>query len=191
MLFRSVVNFSLRHKIKEWMPEFIRIELKNGKIFMEPFYASNLGSATSIYLRPSCHNCYFKDGNRVGDITIGDYWHAKISEKYYNKLGTSLIICNTPKGKEMLNALDDFILAKPSYNYSLKSNFGLHNNPVHPKRNIFSTTLKNNTLNYTCKKVLSRKNKIKQKLFKHCPKTAQKIIYFLLWAKKQNKKKIF
>lgn len=50
-------------------------------------------------LRPSCHNCKYANCDRIGDVSIGDYW--KIKEKHpemYNKMGTSVLLVNTEKG---------------------------------------------------------------------------------------------
>lgn len=49
--------------------------------------------------RPSCHKCRFKNQNRAGDISIGDFWGI---EKYHPHLksekGVSLILINSAYG---------------------------------------------------------------------------------------------
>lgn len=54
--------------------------------------------------RPSCYECHFTKTARVADISLGDLWgvHIYCPELYGNNGGTSLIICNTYKGKEAL-----------------------------------------------------------------------------------------
>ncbi len=53
--------------------------------------------------RKSCFHCMYSNYNRVGDITIGDYWGI---EKYHrelkDKLGVSLVITNSEKGEKFL-----------------------------------------------------------------------------------------
>ena len=53
------------------------------------------------YVRNSCIGCRFGNINRVGDITIGDFYHLKISSKQFQK-GVSLILANTAKGDAII-----------------------------------------------------------------------------------------
>lgn len=55
--------------------------------------------------RPSCYECKFTNIARIADITLGDLWgvHIFCPELYGNNKGASLIICNTHKGKGVLN----------------------------------------------------------------------------------------
>ncbi len=51
-------------------------------------------------LRPSCHNCYFTNLNRVSDMTLGDYWGIEdVKPDFDDSKGVSVILINTPKGK--------------------------------------------------------------------------------------------
>ena len=51
--------------------------------------------------RPSCYKCPFTTKGRVADITLGDLWgvHIYCPELYGNNGGSSLVVCNTEKGK--------------------------------------------------------------------------------------------
>lgn len=52
--------------------------------------------------RPACEKCAFTSTDRVGDITIADYWGIEeFSPESYNPLGVSVVITNNHKG-EML-----------------------------------------------------------------------------------------
>ena len=55
--------------------------------------------------RPSCYKCPFTTKQRIADISLGDLWgvHIYCPELYGKNGGSSLIICNSNKGK---NALD-------------------------------------------------------------------------------------
>lgn len=58
------------------------------------------GFLTNIYLRPSCHECRFRNGASQSDITVGDFWGARVVEQDMDDdKGISLILFNTPKGK--------------------------------------------------------------------------------------------
>ena len=59
--------------------------------------------------RKSCYSCPYSSYNRVGDITIGDYWGIeKHHRELKDKLGVSLVITNTEKGDNFFkNASSD------------------------------------------------------------------------------------
>ena len=57
----------------------------------------------SMINRRSCSNCQFSSYERVGDITIGDFWGiAKSKPELIDSKGVSLLICNTEKGYQLL-----------------------------------------------------------------------------------------
>ena len=74
------------------------------------------GSYFNAYLwgysqRKACFSCKYACMNRVGDITIGDFWGInEILPEMYDKKGTSLVSCNSKKGKEVLDFIDKYIL---------------------------------------------------------------------------------
>ena len=57
----------------------------------------------NLYMRPSCYNCRFKDRNTlVADITLADFWGiGNAYPELDNDMGTSMVILNTEKGKEL------------------------------------------------------------------------------------------
>lgn len=60
--------------------------------------------------RKSCYQCHYAKANRVGDFSIGDFWglgHQGIPFKHDMTKGVSLLIVNTERGREIMNALDD------------------------------------------------------------------------------------
>jgi hypothetical protein len=64
-------------------------------------------------LRKSCYNCKFKKLPHKSDITLGDFWGVKKKyPKTYNKYGTSIIIINSNKGKELLDEIKKTIFIK-------------------------------------------------------------------------------
>lgn len=56
-----------------------------------------------IMLRPSCHNCYFANTKRVGDLTLADFWGIeKHNAGFDDDKGVSLVLVNSSKGAELL-----------------------------------------------------------------------------------------
>lgn len=60
---------------------------------------------TFSFTRLSCYQCKYSNISRVSDVTIGDFWRFQESpnrDKYENLMGSSIIVVNSDKGKEML-----------------------------------------------------------------------------------------
>lgn len=57
-----------------------------------------------IMLRPSCGRCPFANMERPSDLTLGDFWGWEKAAPDMNKddKGLSLLICNTEKGRALL-----------------------------------------------------------------------------------------
>jgi len=59
-------------------------------------------------LRPSCNVCPFANLDRVGDLTIGDYWGI---ESHFPEMdddrGVSIALVNTEVGRDLLNVVGD------------------------------------------------------------------------------------
>lgn len=103
--------------------------------------------------RPSCYNCRFVTPERVGDISIADFWGVGKYKpyKYDTTKGCSLVLLNTEKGNRLFNAIaTELDYDKRSWEEALKVNNQLHSQPVCPKDReeaIFS--LYNNDYNTT------------------------------------------
>ncbi len=55
---------------------------------------------------PGCSNCSFLVRNRVGELTLGDFFGIeKIDKEMFDNNGASLILANTEKGMEVLRAI--------------------------------------------------------------------------------------
>ena len=67
--------------------------------WFNPFWSIWLGHLMS---RPSCYKCQFTTSDRIADITLGDLWgvHLYCPELYGRNGGSSLVVCNTEKGKK-------------------------------------------------------------------------------------------
>ena len=60
--------------------------------------------------RLSCANCAYTNYNRVGDLTIGDFWGIERSHKEFSDcLGVSLVMVNTEKGQKLLDACETIV----------------------------------------------------------------------------------
>jgi len=69
------------------------------------FYYSHL------FFRPSCYICEYANLRRPGDITIADYWGIeKAHPEFADKNGVSLVLINTPKGKQLFESIQKSVL---------------------------------------------------------------------------------
>lgn len=104
------VNFR-RKKLKGEIQD-IEVIFDNGKVYNEypdfDVFRSFYGKKLS--LRPSCYECKYACSQRSGDITIGDFWGIeKTLPQFKSPYGTSLLLANTQKGKDILESISEDI----------------------------------------------------------------------------------
>lgn len=100
------VNF--RHKDENNKSYCLKIKLKNGQVLINTL-------ETSIFRRlffrgfafpDGCYKCPFANLNRLGDITLGDFWGIEnIFPAFPAKNGVSEILVNSEKGNILLTNL--------------------------------------------------------------------------------------
>lgn len=138
----------------KWDFEVMKIELENGKTlkkdrWFNPYWNIWLNHLMS---RPSCYKCPYTTQDRVADITLGDLWgvHLYCPELYGNNGGSSLVIANSEKGK---NVLED--AKKYMYGHDLKFKDALrYQKPLrecisyNENRELFINDLKDSEVSY-------------------------------------------
>lgn len=78
---------------------------RTSQLFKVLFYSS-------LILRPSCYQCGYANFNRIGDITIGDFWGIeKIMPAFDDNLGVSLVLLNTDKGEALFVASGESLIS--------------------------------------------------------------------------------
>lgn len=69
---------------------------------------------SGCFTRPSCYSCPFKRLPHDSDITLGDFWGIeKIDPSMDQDKGTSLVLLNTEKGRNVFSQAKPFIQYKP------------------------------------------------------------------------------
>lgn len=108
-----------------------------------------------IALRDSCYECKFKKKNRNSDITLADFWGInEVMPEMNDEKGTSLVLVNSEKGKELLEELEDKIEIK-QVNFEL----AISNNPsmtTCPEKNSYREEFFKNLDNMGLKDVIAR-----------------------------------
>lgn len=114
----------------------------------------------SLTYRENCYTCPYANSQRVGDLTLGDFWglgNLK-SEKKDEDKGISLILVNTEKGAELLQSVEsNLFLEKRPIGEAVEGNSQLrHPSIKHKNRILFEIDYKKygytksiiNALNY-------------------------------------------
>ena len=101
----KILTYSFRDKSFGWKLPLVKAKFSNGTVYsrylpLDPFYA---GYRKLIYVRECCYSCKYAKQQRVGDITLGDFWG--VPGKCFNFDGVSLVLVNSSKGKWLFNKI--------------------------------------------------------------------------------------
>lgn len=122
---KKVKKLEHRNKDINWKDYCVKIEFDKGEYIeshnRDPFMQAFL---RDTILRDSCYDCQFKKKNRISDITLADFWGIdKVLPALDDNKGTSLVIINSQKGKEILEKIKDKItLQKVDFEEAIKYN---------------------------------------------------------------------
>lgn len=166
----NLQEISFRNKDNGWKEYNVNFEYDNNKyinnhnkdLYIKAFLQD-------IALRDSCYNCLFKKKNRISDITLADFWGIEnvLPEMDDNK-GTSLVIVNSNKGKELIEKIKNKIIYQEvnfeeaiKCNPSMTKSVGMNKN-----RDKFFDNIDNMKFDKLVKKYTSHNNIIKRALGK-------------------------
>ncbi len=103
---KTITNVDFRDKKSGW-GTLLSIKFVDGTTHYD-LYNGNYFRAflSGLAMREACYHCKYAQGQRVGDITIGDFWNIGEYKKELNDNGgTSMVLCNTAKGIRLMNML--------------------------------------------------------------------------------------
>lgn len=109
----SINSIDFRNKKHGWKTYSVELIFKNLKKYEEIFINDAFMQLflKDICLRPSCHNCQFKNLNRPADITLGDCWGI---ENYMPNMdddkGTSVMLIHSKRGEELFDIIKNQII---------------------------------------------------------------------------------
>lgn len=122
-------NYQFRSKNKAFAPPYYyhytwSNGTKEGVCLLDRYYADFLKGNNH---RQSCYQCRYANLNRVGDLTIGDFWGA---EHYLRGIdpskGVSLVRVNSPRGEALLEVIAPQVtLAKVTTQMAVAGNHNL------------------------------------------------------------------
>lgn len=122
----KIIDFKFRDKSKRWGRFLVSLTIKDdNKVYKEYIDAFNssyyqLFLDSEIY-RENCYECPYARKERIGDITIGDFWDIELEHPEYIKnkkieidKGISCIIVNSDNGNELMDKYGKDIIILPS-----------------------------------------------------------------------------
>ena len=82
------------------------------RLWNDNFLKGFLGGLIS---RDSCYHCPFAQPQRIGDITIGDFWGLQDTDKFPDEIkdGISVVLPNTEKGKQFISEIKEYVNIVP------------------------------------------------------------------------------
>ena len=140
---KKVVGIDFRNKASFGWSSNMTVYFDDGTRYLERAGTDPFFRAFSRVLdtRPSCAGCRYTTFPRQGDISIGDFWGVeKINRELNDRRGTSLVLVNSSKGQEMLEATQNVmkkIQKVPVEEACTKSGSIDHQIKQHPERNRF------------------------------------------------------
>ncbi len=104
----TVTSFNFRDKLFGWREHVCSCYIHKRQYFTRDFV--NI-FYSSLCLNELCYVCPYSNMERCGDITLGDYWGIEhVCREMSDDLGTSLVIVNSEKGKELFEQSKSRIL---------------------------------------------------------------------------------
>lgn len=107
----KIQSYTFRDKQKGWRGQNVTIHTESGVVRDEDAKLYSSLYFNSVIIRPACHSCHFSSVERVGDITIGDFWGiAKENSSFNDNMGVSTVLVNSEKGKRLFEAINHRIV---------------------------------------------------------------------------------
>lgn len=104
----KIISYNFRDKSRGWGLKYkVKTKTKTKVLsgVLDPYYYHFLEGNT---YRESCYYCRYCRKERVGDITIGDYWGIeKEHPNFFSTKGVSCVLVNTSKGMEAFSAVQE------------------------------------------------------------------------------------
>jgi len=165
---KMILNVNMRYVHRTpWIPQWIKIDYEDGTEDVKVFYETEIGRAVHIMQRRSCYQCRFNGNRHYSDVTIGDYHGADPNESYYNPYGTSILVINTVKGKELVDTMlkDEPNFFETDYNVVAKTNPRLKESwKPHSMREQFGKWMQKDGLFVAAKNSWSLRQRVRRKI---------------------------
>lgn len=111
----QVTHINFRDKRHGWHRFSMAIETKNNTVSTntldrDPYLVCFL---RNLCLRPACMACVYTQPQRIGDITLGDFWNiGKCHPELDDDRGISEVLLNTARGEQLFQSCSDYLFTQ-------------------------------------------------------------------------------
>lgn len=141
---KSIKNVNFRSKVNGWTGKKFSFEVvysdnsSESEIITKDLYHRTF--FTGLNVRNSCYSCKFTDPNKLGDLTLADFWGVEeLMPHMDDGIGTSISFINTEKGSNVLNEIKNQIKFEYiDYKIAIEQNkAAITSVKLNPKREVF------------------------------------------------------
>lgn len=123
----KIIGYDFRAKSYGWGLDYMsktKTKTKTKPSTLDPYYYHFLEGTT---YRECCYRCNYCTKDRVGDITIGDYWGVeKEHPEFYSTKGVSCLLVNSEKGMRLWNLIkSEFYFLESTFEQVARANHNL------------------------------------------------------------------
>lgn len=125
----KIIGYDFRDKSCGWGLDYMsktktKTKTKIKPSTLDPYYYHFLEGTT---YRECCYRCNYCTKERVGDITIGDYWGVeKEHPEFYSAKGVSCFLVNSEKGMRLWNLIkSEFYFLESTFEQVARANHNL------------------------------------------------------------------
>lgn len=123
----KIIGYDFRDKSCGWGLDYMsktKTKTKTKPSTLDPYYYHFLEGTT---YRECCYRCIYCTKERVGDITIGDYWGVeKEHPEFYSAKGVSCFLVNSEKGMRLWNLIkSEFYFLESTFEQVARANHNL------------------------------------------------------------------
>lgn len=123
----KIIGYDFRDKSCGWGLDYMsktKTKTKTKPSTLDPYYYHFLEGTT---YRECCYRCNYCTKDRVGDITIGDYWGVeKEHPEFYSAKGVSCFLVNSEKGMRLWNLIkSEFYFLESTFEQVARANHNL------------------------------------------------------------------
>ncbi len=160
----NITYISFRDKKKGWRNKQFKIVTPSQDISK---YCNNNASVLRLYeqnisFRDACYHCKYMNLNRVGDISIGDFWGIeRINSKLDDNTGVSAVIISTEKGAMLLSEISANVTLNEFSASEISQQVLREYTPLNSRRKSFVEDYENGGT----EKILSKYGRVKGKLY--------------------------
>lgn len=174
-----VLCYNFRDKSSGWGVNFrvkTKYKTKTRSCVIDPYYYHFLQG--DIY-RECCYHCKYCNTQRIGDMTIGDYWGIEeIMPDFFSKKGVSCLLLNSEKAMSYIPLIQDlFYMRRSTLPDVMKHQHNLsYPTPRSPFRDTVYQSLNNEDIDYFFRKVLIYPSNYRAELIAILPDKLKKVL---------------